>query len=101
MILYNVTVKVDHSINQEWLLWMKQEHIPDVLGTGMFREARFWKLMEVDESEGITYAVQYIADSKDDYQLYLEKYAGEMRNRGLQKWGDRFIAFRSVMEMVA
>jgi hypothetical protein len=100
MILYNVTVKVDHSIHDQWLIWMKQEHIPDVLGTGSFTEARFWKLLDVDETEGATYAVQYTAASKEDYQRYLDVYAAEMRKKGAEKWGDRFIAFRTVMEKV-
>ena len=100
MILYNVTVKVDHSIHAEWLIWMKQEHIPDVMGTGMFEEARFWKLTEVDEAEGMTYAVQYIAKNRELYERYLEIFAPEMRKKGTDRWGDRFIAFRTVMEQV-
>ena len=36
MILYNVTIKVDHDIHDEWMEWMKQTHIPQVLETGLF-----------------------------------------------------------------
>ena len=38
MILYNITVNIDHDIHQEWLVWMKDIHIPDVLSTGLFIE---------------------------------------------------------------
>ena len=100
MILYNVTIKVDHSIHTDWLLWMQKEHIPDVLGTGTFREAKCWKLLEVDEEEGVTYAVQYIAATKEDLTHYLEVYAKEMRKRGTDRWGDRFVAYRTIMELV-
>ena len=34
MIIYNVTSNIDESIHDEWLNWMRQEHIPQVLGTG-------------------------------------------------------------------
>jgi hypothetical protein len=100
MILYNVTVKVAHSIHDEWIAWMKAEHIPDVLGTGAFTEARFWRLLDVDEEEGVTYAIQYLAASKADYERYVEVHAPVMRKKGTDKWGDRFIAFRTVMEQV-
>ncbi|MEI2737728.1 MAG: DUF4286 family protein [Chitinophagaceae bacterium] len=27
MIIYNVTIKVEHSIADQWLTWLKEEHI--------------------------------------------------------------------------
>jgi len=100
LIIYNVTIKVDRSIADEWLKWMQNEHIPDVISTGCFNQARILKLMEVDETEGPTYAIQYEAESKSLYNQYIEKFAGTMRARSFEKWGDRFIAFRSVMQIV-
>jgi hypothetical protein len=100
MILYNVTIQVDPSIHDSWLNWMQEEHIPDVMSTGLFKENRFWRLLELEDVAGPTYAVQYIAGSKNDYDEYIEKFAPEMRKRGHEKWGDQFIAFRTVMEKV-
>lgn len=100
MIVYNVTIKVDASISNEWLTWLKEEHIGDVLATGCFSNANILRLLEVDESEGPTFAVQYFAESKSDYNLYIEKFAGIMRQKSFEKWGNKFIAFRSVMEVV-
>lgn len=100
MIIYNVTLKVHESIKTEWLQWLKDEHIPDIIQTGCFTHAVILKLMEVDESEGPTYAVQYHAVSKSLYNNYIDKYSGEMRQKSFNKWGNKFIAFRSVMQVV-
>lgn len=100
MIIYNVTVKVDHSIAGEWLEWLKTEHIPDIISTGCFTHARVLHLLEQDDSEGITYAVQYHADNKDMYDRYINEFSDDMRKKGMDKWGNRFIAFRSVMQVV-
>ena len=100
MLIYNVTIKVQESIKTEWLAWLKEEHIPDVISTGCFTHAVILQLIEVDNSEGPTYAIQYNADSKADYNRYIEIHAPEMRRRANEKWGDGFIAFRSVMEVV-
>ena len=100
MIIYNVTIKVEASIAGEWLKWMQEEHIPDVMKTGCFSSHRVVRLLEVDETEGPTYAIQYHADSKADYNRYIQLYAVVLREKSIQKWGDRFIAFRSVMEEV-
>ena len=100
MILYNVTIKVHNNIHNEWLQWLKEEHVIDIMQTKCFADFKILRLLEVDETEGPTYAVQYFAESKALYNLYIEKFATEMRNRSFAKWGDKFIAFRSVMQIV-
>ena len=100
MIVYNVTIKVDPSIANDWLTWLQEEHVVEVLETGCFTDAKIMKLLEVDDSEGPTFAIQYFAESKSQYNQYIEKYAGIMRQKSFDKWGNKFIAFRSVMQVV-
>jgi hypothetical protein len=100
MIIYNVTIKVAQAIATEWLAWLQAEHIPEVIATGCFTHATILRLLEVDDTEGPTYAVQYFAESKALYNQYINKHAAAMRERGYTKWGDQFIAFRSVMQVV-
>ena len=100
MIVYNVTIKVDHSIAADWLAWLKQEHIRDVVGTGCFTHATIFHLFEADDEEGITYAVQYHAKDPALYNQYLSQFADQMRKKAIDKWGNKFIAFRTVMQVV-
>ena len=100
MIIYNITTKVHHSIASEWLQWLKEVHVNEVMESECFTEYKIVKLLEVDEVEGPTYAVQFFADSKALYNLYIDKFAGEMRKRSFAKWGDKFISIRSVMQIV-
>ncbi len=100
MIIYNVTIKVHNSIHNDWLQWLKEEHVLDIMQTNCFSQYRIMKLLEIDDTDGPTYAVQYFAESKSLYNNYVEKFANEMRNRSFAKWGDKFIAFRSVMQIV-
>lgn len=100
MIIYNVTIKVQHSIHNEWLVWLKEEHIPGIISTGYFTHANILELLEVDITEGPTYAIQYFAESKALYNAYIEKFASLMRQKAFDKWGDQFIAFRTLMQIV-
>ena len=100
MIIYNITTKVHHSIAAEWLLWLKEIHVKDVMLSNCFTEFKIVKLLEVDETDGPTFAVQFFAESKALYNLYIDKFAGEMRKRSFDKWGDKFISIRSVMQIV-
>lgn len=100
MLIYNVTVKVDKAVAAAWLQWMFAEHLPGVMRTGCFTGHRVVRLLEVDDSEGPTYAFQYQAESKADYNRYIELHAPELRRRSVDKWGDGLISFESVMEVV-
>ena len=100
MIIYNVTIKVERTIADAWLNWLLNEHIPEVMQTNCFVDYKVVRLLEVDDSEGPTYAAQYYAQSKADYNRYIEIYSSKMRNLSFEKWGEQFIAFRSVMEVV-
>lgn len=99
-IIYNVTIKVEIGIADEWLKWLKQEHIPEILKTNCFNDYKIVKLLDIDDSDGPTYAVQYFAESKSDYNRFVEIYAGKMIQRANEKWSGGFVEFRSVMEVV-
>lgn len=100
MIIYNITIKVDASVQSEWLDWLKEEYIPGILSTGCFHDAKILRLLETDDSEGPTYAIQFHAESKALYNLYIEKFSGIMLRKSIEKWGDQFISFQTVMRIV-
>lgn len=100
MFIYNVTIKVNWSIHEAWVKWMRENHIPDVMSKGCFTEYRFVRVLETDDTEGPTYATQYYADSMVKYNVYIEMHAPALRKDSLDKWGDNFIGFRSLMEVV-
>lgn len=100
MLVYNVTVKVAADIAEEWLRWLKTEHAPAIVATGCFDSFRVLRLLDQDDSEGPTYAIQYHADSAAEYERYGADHAARFRQESFARWGDRFIAFRSVMEVI-
>ena len=100
MLIYNVTVQVEKEIAAQWLHWLKHEHIPDLMNTGCFTNYQIVKLLDVDESEAITYAIQYYASSRELLDKYLDEHAAGVRKKGVEKWGERFVAFRTIMEVI-
>ncbi len=99
MIIYNVTINVDESIHDEWLIWIKA-HIPQVLATGKFTDAKLTKVLVDEELGGTTYSVQYRAKSREDLDNYYKFDADKLRNEGLAKFADKMLAFRTELEIV-
>lgn len=100
MFIYNVTIKMTWTIHEAWVAWMQQTHIPEVMETGCFTESRLVRLLDIDESEGPTYAAQYHAATRADYDRYIEQHANRLRQDAYNKWGEQFVGFRSLMQVV-
>lgn len=99
-LIYNVTTKVDESVAADWLVWMKNEHIPDLVATGCFTDALILQVTEIDDSEGPTYAVQYSSPGRALYNQYIEEYSELMRKKAEARWGGKIISFRTVLRVV-
>jgi len=100
MIVYNVTVNIDHSVHDEWLDWMKSKHVPDVVATGCFTEGNIFRIM-VDEQTGVSYSVQYKAASMDDINRYMQNFAPALQKEHKDKYQEKFTAFRTLLEHIA
>ena len=100
MIVYNITNKVRWNILEAWLEWQVAEQIPAVLATGLFDGHRLYRLLEQDEEEGPTFVIQYVTSSIERYRLFTEEYGETFQQAGWSKWGDGFIAFRTLMESI-
>ncbi|MEQ8531829.1 MAG: DUF4286 family protein [Imperialibacter sp.] len=100
MVLYNVTVNIESVVEEEWLHWIKSIHIPKVMATGKFVESKIFKLLH-DEGDGsATYSVQFFAASVKQVNEYLETYAPALVQAHMERYKNKHVAFRTLMEEV-
>lgn len=100
MYIYNVTTYVHWSIHEAWMRWMREKQIPAVIATQCFHNHQFVRLLETDETDGPTYAVQYFSHTKDDYLRFVANHEAQFLEENHSKWGEQCLTFRSVMEVV-
>lgn len=98
MILYNVTVNIEKDVESEWLQWMREEHIPAVLDTGLFKHNKIFRLLNETENEDTTYSIQYFAESMDHVEVYLDKFAPALVQEHMDRYKYKHVAFRTVLE---
>lgn len=100
MYIYNVTTNIDESLHDSWLEWMQKKHIPDMLATGKFSKALMSKVLVNEEMGGITYATQYTCESREILEQYYTEDAPKLRTEAIEKFGNKFGAFRTEMEII-
>lgn len=99
MILYNVTVSIDATVSEEWLKYMREKHIPEVMETGHFLEARLVRV-NGEEEGGMTFATMYACESQTEFDLYEANHAAALRDEFNKMWAGKFAAFRTFLELV-
>ncbi|SKB48676.1 protein of unknown function [Salegentibacter holothuriorum] len=100
MYIYNVTINVEEAIHDDWVKWMKEEHIPEMLDTGKFKKALMSRVMVTEAMGGITYSVQYTAENKAELDKYYKEDADSMRKK-TKIFEGKFVAFRTEMQVIS
>ena len=99
MFIYNVTVNISDDVHTDWLNWMRQTHIPDVMKTGCFIDNRLVKVLYV-EDEGHTYSIQYSFLEIADIENYQKNFAPKLQAEHKEKFGEQTTAFRTLLQVV-
>ena len=101
MLIYNVTINIDESVHDQWLDWMKDKHLPDMLATGKFSHAKMVKVLVEEDMGGITYSVQYTTQDRDTLEAYYKEDADRLRADAQKMFPNKFVAFRTELEVIS
>lgn len=101
MILYNVTCHLENALLTEWLQWMREVHIPEVMATGCFTDYKMMKVLtNAGDDDGVNIAIQYSAKNMEDYERYRDEFAPALQQKTREKYGEQILAYRSLLEVL-
>lgn len=101
MLIYNVTTNIDESVHAEWLQWMQKTHVPDMLSTGKFLNAKITKVLVEEEMGGITYSVQLTTLNRETLEKYYSEDAMRLREEALKRFPNKSVSFRTELEVIS
>ncbi len=100
MLLYNVTVTIDLEIHDDWVRWMRETHIPDIMASGCFLSYRMCRLLGHEHEDSEIYAVQYLVKDMAHLLRFQQEFAPELQGQHKARYEGRYVVFRTVMELV-
>ncbi|MEO8139608.1 MAG: ACT domain-containing protein [Gemmatimonadota bacterium] len=101
-ILYSVTVRVDRVIAPEWLSWMRDVHIPEVLRAGSFLGCRITHEIDPASADGReTFVFDYRIPSLEALDRYRTSRALTLQQAHSERYAGRVEATRSVRTVLA
>ncbi len=99
MYIYNITFNVDKEIEKEWLQYIKEVFIPQMLRSGLLRSALTSKIM-VDEIQGISYSIQFAAGNKKDLKKFISEELQPILHKLHTKFSPKMVYFATELDVV-
>jgi len=78
---------------------MQDVHIPAVMATGHFKSYQILNVID-SPNEGVTYCVQYRADSIEDFNQFYGKHLHRLQAIHNQEFENQFVIFNTLMKTV-
>lgn len=100
MYLYNITFNIDEKIHQNWLQWVQEKHIPEVLEKATFKSAKLIQVMLEEEMGGITYSVQYQVESKQLLDSFLNDSTYNLFAEMTRLFPNQFVSFSTELQVI-
>jgi hypothetical protein len=90
---------MESRLQQPWLEFIRN-HIPQILGTGLFMDARLTKVLVDEQDGGVTYSIQYKARSREALETYYTDHAESFRKETHNIFGDKILFFRTELDVI-
>jgi Domain of unknown function (DUF4286) len=100
MLLYNITYNIDKNEENDFLSWMQDVHIQEVMITGFPKSFKILKLLTEIDNGGVTYSIQYNFDSKDGFEVFENDYLDDLHDKVDKRYRGKYVHFASLLEEI-
>jgi len=94
-----INIDIEKKIDKDWILWMKKEHIPEIINLKIFKKSEIWRIKN-EQKKYNSYCIKYYTKSLESYKLYKEKYAKKIQKKHSIKYKSHFNVKREILELV-
>jgi len=100
MLIFNTTYKVSNKINENWLRWTKENHVPFMLQSGSFSNAQITKIVGSEDDEGISYSIQFHIADMNTLMVWHKDNASTFQKHCAAAFGNQVSFFSTVLELI-
>lgn len=100
MLIFNTTYKVSGKVNDNWISWIKETHIPFMLETSSFSQAQITKIVGSEDEEGTSYSVQFHIADMNTLMSWHKENASAFQNNCYNEFGSDVSFFSTVLELI-
>lgn len=100
MLIFNTTFLVSDKTHGIWIKWVREQHIPFMLESGMLSNPQVAKVISTEDQEGTSYSVQFHVEDMKTLEDWHIQYAKTFEKQFAEKFGTEGMFFASVLEII-
>ncbi len=100
MYIINFTFLVSDAAAGKWLQWLRSEHIPGMVATGLIHTPQLTRVLSQEQDGGVSYAVQYKSDNIANLNQWHQEHAQLMQSECRSLFGEEVLFFSTVLEVL-
>ena len=100
MFIFNTTYLVSDKAHGEWLKWVREQHIPFMLGSSYFTNPQVARIITSDKQDGTSFSVQFHVQDMQTLKLWNKEYSSLFQENCSQQFGTEVIFFTTVLELI-
>ena len=99
MLVYDLNIKIDKDIHEEWVEWMQQVYIPKAIESNHFEYCRVFKHQR-NEKGGKTYSFHFYVKSFEDMEAFLDNEEIPLLEEHQNKFRGRYFLTKSYLDFL-
>ena len=100
MIIYNTTFNVPENLQTEFLDFMRNEYIPQVIQSDILKEPRLSRIFGREDDDGYSFALEFKADNIQDLEEWNKKEGKKLYFKVLTKFRQNILGFATLMQPI-
>lgn len=100
MFIFNTTYLVSDKVHGAWLKWIREQHIPFMLGSSYLAQPQVARIITSDKQDGTSFSVQFHVKDMQTLKLWNKEYKVLFQENCSRQFGEEVIFFTTVMEVI-
>ncbi len=99
MLIYNTTYHLDEKDEKNFIIWIKETYLPQVLEHNSLMNPRFCKVLS-HKDEGVSYSLQWEVDNSEILHQWYREQGNQMAVELTSIFKDRLVGFSTLLEVL-
>ncbi|WP_026994588.1 DUF4286 family protein [Flectobacillus major] len=98
MLLHNITFNIDTNEELDFLQWMKSNHVPAVMQTGLPTSFKVLKLLTEVNNGGSTFSFQYSFETPETFETFETVHFDDIIQKVDERYRGKYVFFASLLQ---
>lgn len=100
MLIYNTTYHIEDKSTKNFLIWLQEYFIPEILKTGMLRSPRLMEVLSNREEGSSCFSLQWEVEDSKILHAWYSQYGTSLNEQMVKIFKDDVVGFPTLLDVI-